>query len=158
MPFERKGRRPRNFCLQHWWIDTRDKPGLLWAFLQHFSDRGLVSFEGTLSAFGLLNIQGATPQGTVALARQTRFPVLDLVTVPVRPDSIRELKTRLSSRGVFHQRGPIIHVQIEHAGRLVLGAYDNFHRRCVVAYPPTPEELLERLRARGTIRSYSVAA
>jgi hypothetical protein len=126
--------------------------------LQLFSDRGLVSFEGSLNAFGLLDILGATPQGTVAMARQTLFPVLDFVTLPIGPVSIRELKARLSARGLFQQGGPVIHVPIEHASQLVLGAYDNFHRRCVVAYAPTPEKVLERLVARGTIRSYTAAA
>jgi hypothetical protein len=92
------------------------------------------------------------------MARQTLFPILDFVTLPIRPDSIRKLKTRLSAGGLFQQGLPVIHVQIEHASQLVLGAYDNFHRLCVVAYAPTPEELLERLVARGTIRGYTVAA
>ena len=48
----------------------------------------------------------------------------------------------------------IIHVQIAVDGREIFGAYDNFHRNCVVAYEGFPTALLDRLVANGVIRSY----
>jgi hypothetical protein len=50
-----------------------------------------------------------------------------------------------------------VHIQVERAGNLVLGAYDNFHRNCVVASEPTSESFLAELKAWGVIGSYNAA-
>ncbi len=140
-----------------WFIDTRDKPGLLWAFLRHFATDSSVSFEGDLSKLILTELPGASTTETLVLKRQTSSPILDFVTIPVTAETINILHKHLAARGLFDQDGALIHVQVEHSGHLVLGAYDNFHRDCTVALEPTPESLLEQLKAKGVIRSYEVA-
>jgi hypothetical protein len=138
----------------HWWIDIRDKPGLLWAFLHHFGTDSHVSLEGDVRRVSLSDIPGATGTETPALRRQTLHPPLGFVVIPINADNVRILHERLSATGLFQDGGALIHVQMEHAGQLVLGAYDNFHQDCVVAYEPTPEALLGQLAASGVIRSY----
>lgn len=137
-----------------WWVVTRDKPGLLWALLDHFVSNATVAFEGRLAALGLSDVVGAASEETLALGRQTRKPRLDFVTLPGTPETIRILKKRLAAPGLFRYRGPIVHVQIEHAGQLVLLAGDYFHRECVSVFSPVSEQLLEDLRTSGVIRSY----
>jgi hypothetical protein len=141
-----------------WWIETRDKPGLLWAFLRHFGKDSRVSFEGDLATLRLAEVPGASTAETAVLRRQTTHPTLDFVVIPVTPSALQILHERLSVSGLFQNGGALVHVQVEHEGHLVLGAYDNFHKDCVVAYEPTPVALLEQLKARGVIRSYDVAA
>jgi hypothetical protein len=143
--------------LVHWWLDTRDKPGLLWAFLHHFVGRATVCFEGNLGGLELELIPGAGTAETPILRRQTVRPVLDFVTFPITESSIHTLKRTLARPGLFKDCGPIIHVQIEHDGTLAFGAFDNFHRECVIANPPTPESLLQELKARGTLRDFGKA-
>lgn len=142
----------------HWLIDTRDKPGLLWAILNHFSTDTRVSFEGNLEGVALTDVAGASTLETSVLCRQTRQPMLDFVIIPVTEEAIRLLRACISRSGLFQDGGAIVHVQVEHAGHLVLGAYDNFHKDCVVAYEPTPESLLKQLENNGVIRSYEIAA
>lgn len=141
----------------HWWINARDKPGLLWAYLRHFGVDSHVSFEGELKKLALAELPGASTSETQVLQRQTRKPILDFVVVPVTAETAQALHERLSAPGLFHEGGALIHVQVEHAGQLVLGAYDNFHKDCVVAYEPTSESFLAELKASGVIRSYDVA-
>jgi len=141
----------------HWWIDTRDKPGLLFALLRHFEGDSHVSFEGHLQQLALAELPGASTSETLILRRQTVEPILDFVAVPVTGETAKALRERLSVQDLFHDDGALIHVQIEHAGHLVFGAYDNFHKDCVVAYELTPEALLEQLKSSGVIRSYDVA-
>ena len=142
----------------HWWIDTRDKPGLLWAFLDHFLKDSRVSFEGDLAKLRLSEVPGLSIEETPILQRNTLEPRLDFVSVPISADSVQALKKRLSQPGLFDAEGSIVHVQVENSGQLVLGAYDNFHKDCVVAYEPTPEWFLARLRDAGVIRGFELAA
>jgi hypothetical protein len=141
-----------------WWLDTRDKPALLWAFLEHFAPDAVAAFEGNLATLELESLPGAATQETRVLRRQCRVPRLDFVTVPVTPEAIGLLKQRLAAPGVFREGGPLEHAQIEHAGALVFLAGDHFHRECVSAFVPTPEHLLQRLVAAGVIRAYQAAA
>ena len=140
-----------------WWIDTRDKPGLLWAFLDHFVGDSRVSFEGDLGRLGLAELPGASTSESPVLRRTTIYPRQDFVVIPVTGETLSLLHRRLSGPGLFPDGGALVHVQLEHAGRIVLGAYDNFHKDCVVASDPAPESLLERLRESGVIRSYAPA-
>jgi hypothetical protein len=52
----------------------------------------------------------------------------------------------------------IIHVQIERNGALEFGAYDNFRPKCTVTYPRVSATLLDELKAKGVLRSFSVAS
>jgi len=51
----------------------------------------------------------------------------------------------------------ILHVQIEQAGVLQLGAYDNFCPGCVVTGPGVDKRVLSALQAAGVLRDYQVA-
>jgi hypothetical protein len=138
----------------HWWLNTRDKPGLLWAILRQYVGDCRASFEGDLRQLGILQLPGATYDETDLLKRQTRWPREDFVILPILPETLSTLKRNLSVSGLFNDGGAISHVQVEHQGRRVLGAYDNFHRQCVVASEPVSVVLLEELVSVGVLRSY----
>jgi hypothetical protein len=121
--------------------------------MRHFEHESRVSCEGGIAVLTLAALPGASTSESLVLRRATLAPELEFVVVPVTIQTMSALRA-ISASGKFDE---LIHVQIEHAGQLVLGAYDNFHRDCVVAYEPTPESLLEDLKVRGVIRSYSVA-
>jgi hypothetical protein len=51
----------------------------------------------------------------------------------------------------------IIHVQIERDSVLELGAYDHFHRECVVTGPGISPALLAELKSTNVLRDFEVA-
>jgi hypothetical protein len=138
---------------QRWWIDVRDKPNVLWSFLGHFVGSAAVSFEGDLKNLALDTFPGATSMPTGALRRQSIDPILDFSVLPISEQSIRFLKRSFDRSGIFDNSGALIHTQIAQ-DQLVFGAYDNFHRECVFALPPTPESLLVELKERGFVRNF----
>ena len=74
--------------------------------------------------------------------------------LPLTPESVAPIFKQVMAEGL---KRAIIHIQIEKAGELQFGSYDNFHHECIVGFPPgvTPE-LLNLLQSSGAIRSWSV--
>jgi hypothetical protein len=141
---------------QRYWLVARDKPGLLVAVMRALAGGAHISLEGDFSrARGLLALSGASTEETEALHRQTTYPLQDFVVLPLEPESITPILNEIlpEARVVRH----IIHVQIERGGRLEFGAYDNFHRDCVVCWAAVPQELLRRLQVSGVLRSWEPA-
>lgn len=136
-----------------WWLDTRNKPGLLWAFLHRFVG-GRVSFEGRLQSLNLRELPGAAYDETTLLRRQDTAPPQDFVIVPISAETIASLKRMLNAPGIFDSAGALCHVQVEYQGGIVLGAHDNFHRECIFAQQPVPVSFLDDLIAAGVLRSY----
>jgi hypothetical protein len=78
--------------------------------------------------------------------------VQEFVVLPLEPGTIHPILAEVLPEGRVVR--DIIHVQIERGGRLAFGAYDNFHRECVVCWQAVPRELLEQLRNSGVLRSW----
>jgi len=136
-----------------WWrLDARNKPGLLWALMDEFQTNSKVSLEGHLQEFGLLGRSDASTEETPALKRNTIYPPYDFVVLPITADVKAALKKNLSSPGIFSRNGALVHVQIERDGELVFGAYDQFHKDCVVVH--APEALVAKLHCKGILRAY----
>jgi hypothetical protein len=138
------------------WIDARDKPGLLIAIMREFTNQSHISFEGSLRDLAFYGWPNAAYTETAVLRRQTISPKLDFVVVPLTELSVEEIWRELSKKDHLVHQG-IVHVQIEHNGRLAFGGYDNFHRDCTVAYSSVLLGLLENLKARGVVRDYGQA-
>ncbi len=138
----------------HWPLIPRNKPALFWAVLDAFPEAAHVSLEGDLKQFRLLERSDASTAETLVLRRNTLSPRLDFVVLPVSPELVSTLKQIMSGAGIFNDGGLLIHAQVEFRGKLVLGAYDNFHEDCVVACEPLGEDFLEPLRTKGILRSY----
>ena len=136
------------------WIDPRDKPGLLLAMMRAFKNNAHISFEGDLSNLSFAKIPNVSNEETEALKRQTTYPELDFIVLPLSEQTIEEIWKELSEKDHLVHEG-IIHVQIEEKGSLVFGGYDNFHRDCTIAYQGVPITLLDELMIKGIIRGYT---
>ncbi len=136
-----------------YWIDTRDKPGLLYAMMKEFKNKGCISFEGTLSNLNFNNIPGASVDEREPLTRSTTSPELDFMILPLTDETVPLIWKELVEKDHLVHEG-IIHVQIEKDGELQFGGYDNFHKECVVAYQGVSLELLAKLKNNGVIREY----
>jgi len=138
-------------------LEVRDCQGTLWAFYRIYEGRSVASFEGDLSGLRLEELPGASVQESGSLRRQTLEPELDFITVPINPDTIRELKKRLASHGILGREGAVIHTQLAAGDDLLLIACDNFHDDCTVASVSVPEPFLEEMLSHGLLRKYSDA-
>lgn len=138
-----------------YWIDPRDKPGLLRAMMLALAGDAHVSFEGDLSRCIFAESLQPSADETEALQRQTISPRQDFVVLPLPPEAVRPiLDVVLPDRRYLDD---IIHIQIERDRELEFGSYDNFHRECVVCYAGVDTSLLDRLNSSGVIRSWQVA-
>jgi hypothetical protein len=142
---------------KRFWIDPRDKPGLLVAVMRELAGNAEIAFEGGLGELDLENIAGAHFQETDALRRQTLKPQLDFIVLPLTAESVDVIWRIISENGLLTDPMRIIHAQIALDGRLVFAGCDNFHRECVSAWEGFPIELLDRLIENGVIRSYRSA-
>ena len=141
-----------------YWINPRDKPGLLLALMKELSGDASISFEGWLNGLGFGKIPGAKTEETESLKRVTIDPKLDFVVLPLNKESVPEIWKIIAEKDHLTNEEGIIHVQIEKNGELVFGGYDNFHKDCVVAYAGIPIELLQVLKERGIIRVFQKAS
>ena len=91
----------QNSKMTRWWLDTRDKPGLLWAFLNHFREGSLLVLTGQLEQLRLFDLPGAERRVRPPEAKQTSWPELDVVAIAITADNTAELKRRLSSPTTF---------------------------------------------------------
>lgn len=86
-----------------------------------------VSFEGNLNGLAFSTLPGISESETETLKRSTLWPKQDFVVVQLEDSTIRPVISAIGG----NVPKAIIHVQIEKAGRLQFGAYDNFQPGCV---------------------------
>ena len=82
----------------------------------------LISFEGNLKGLRLLSLAGGSLHETAILKRATIWPTQDFIVLPLEAAAIPQLLNSVG--GIVSRR--VLHVQIEKAGVLQFGAYDNF--------------------------------
>jgi hypothetical protein len=135
------------------WSEVHDKPAFLRRLMDEFAG-GRMSLEGDLSrcVFPPEVILARDEDGT--LRRNTLAPRQDFVVLRLEPGAAAAIFRQVLAAGLSRA---IIHVQIERAGVLELGAYDNFHPECVVTGPGVSAGLLSELRAAGVLRDFRVA-
>jgi hypothetical protein len=138
-----------------YWLVARDKPGLLIAMMRRLASDAHISFEGDLRCCSFPPSLSPSGEETLVLRRQTAYPKQDFVVLPLTPESVRPILDVILPDNRYLD--DIIHIQIEKAGELQFGSYDQFHYECIVGSPPgvTPE-LLNQLQSSGVIRSWSV--
>jgi len=140
-------------------LDTRDRPGLLFAMMRTFaSDRSRIAFEGNLATTELYGLEIASYDETDALKRATTAPRLLFVVLPLDLVRVPEIQNAIRSKITFGGSKGIIHVQIESAGELVFGAYDNFHRDSVVVNGTNETAVLDDLVKTRILRGYAPAS
>ena len=141
-----------------YYINTRDKPGLLIAIMREFVGTGEISFEGFLGDTGLDLLPGAFHSETAALRHSSlSSDKPNFLVVPLTEDNVSSIRKVITEKEHLGSSSNIRHVQLSVGGKFVFGAYDNFHRDCVVATERIPLKLLDKLSANGVIRSYEIA-
>jgi hypothetical protein len=139
-------------------LDTRDRPGLLFAMMQAFvADDCRISFEGRLSQTELVQLPGVTHDEDAILKRATLQPKLDFLVLPLTSESLPTITKAITSKIAFGERG-IIHVRIVRAGKIAFAAYDGFDRESVVAYSAVSTSLLDQLTETRILRAYKRVA
>jgi hypothetical protein len=136
------------------WLNVRDKPSLLHRLMIEFLG-GQMSLEGDLSKCKFAEDEVITHEEVGVLKRATLYPRQDFFVLRLEPATIGPIFKQIMAAGLSRA---IIHVQIEHAGVLQLGAYDNFHAECVVTGPGVSEALLSELKSKSVLRDFAVAA
>jgi hypothetical protein len=137
-------------------LDTRDRPGLLFAMMRRFaSEQSRIAFEGNLASTELFRLVGGSHEEAGLLKRATAAPQLDFVVLPLVASRVSEIEKAIRSKVAFAGYAGIIHVQIESHGEIVFGAYDNFGRDSVVVNATIDTSILDDLVKARILRYYS---
>jgi hypothetical protein len=134
------------------WPDVRDKPAFLHRLMLELAGDSRISLEGDLSRCQFSDELIVSYDDTGLLKRNTLYPRQDFVVLRLTKETVGPIFEQISSAGL---KSAIIHVQIERHEAMELGAYDNFHRECVVTGPGVSADLLAELK--NVIRSFTVA-
>jgi hypothetical protein len=129
-------------------LNVRDRPCFLHRLMVEFTG-GVMSLEGDLSKCKFADDLVVAHEEVGLLKRNTLWPRQDFVVVRLEPATIAAIFKQVMTAGLSRS---IIHVQIEHAGVLQLGAYDNF--QCVVAGPGVSGVLLAELKSTSVLRDF----
>jgi hypothetical protein len=130
---------------------VQDKRRLLAALMEELAGDAHVSFEGDLQQLTLTRPPGASEEPTATLKRNTHWPKQDFIIVPLQPSMGKKI---IAAIGGTVPNG-IIHIQIEKAGLLQFGAYDNFHPECIYFGNAVNEAVIESLVSQGIMRPYT---
>ena len=136
------------------WLNVRDKPEFLHRMMVEFVG-GQMSLEGDLSKCKFADDLVLGHEEVDLLKRHTLYPRQDFVVLRLEAATIAPIFKQIMTAGLSRA---IIHVQIENAGVLQLGAYDNFHSECVIRGPGVSESLLSELKAKSVLRDFAAAA
>ena len=136
---------------ERYWIDVRDKPAFLRRIMIALASDAEISFEGDLKSFAF-PAELTDESESDSLRRATISPEMDFVRCPLNPATVTPILNTLGTGAELVS--DIIHIQISVSGRLEFGAYDQFHRDCVVVGAGVPTDLLSELTERGIIRSF----
>lgn len=134
-------------------IDSRDKPGVLVAFMKELKGNARITFEGNLDKCDFSSFKSAPSEPDGVFKRNTIFPRQDYILLPLTGDTIKSILAEVLPEGrCVHD---IEHIQIEKDGKLMFSACDNFDPECTWT-PLTMLPFLEELKKNGLIRSFEM--
>lgn len=136
------------------WLNPRDKAGLLLAMMKFFAGHSRIALEGGVTADQFSSIPGVVTGRADPFQSEFGAPSAMLI-LPLTNESIPEIERVLFASGrIVHEVGAI---QIENNGEIQFMAGDNFHHECVSVGVGVPETLLKKLLEIGVLHSYSSA-
>jgi hypothetical protein len=139
-------------------LHTKHKPALLFAVMRTLAhEDARISIEGRLSHTELATIAGASLNETEVLKRNTTWPRMDFVVLPLTLGTAPEIEKAIVSKVGFKGDAGIVHVQIERQGHLAFVACDNFHEDCVWVSEAIPATFLAELVKNRVLYSYAPA-
>ena len=134
-------------------IKVRDRSAFLRRVMLELAGHAQMSVEGDLSQCHFSQDVIVTTDETAILKRNTIAPRQDFLVLRLTSETCGPISRQA---GKYLKRA-IIHVQIERDSVLELGAYDHFHRECVVTGPGISPALLAELKSTNVLRDFEVA-
>jgi hypothetical protein len=129
------------------WLNARDKPGLLVALMKALAGDARIGFCGGISPCDFSDIP-ESPESALFEGSQGDAIVLKLETGTIQPI----LAQVLPDARCVHS---IVHIVIEKSGRPEVVIGDNFHNECISVGPGVPQTLLDDLVSNGVLRGYT---
>ena len=115
--------------------------------MEELAGNAEISFEGDLSALGLLGLPDASTGETASLKRNTQWPKCDLVVLPLTASTVPGIIKALG--GTIPRR--ILHIQIAKDEKLEFGAYDNFHPESLYVGASLSQTFMNSLISEGML-------
>jgi hypothetical protein len=133
-------------------LNVRDRPAFLRRMMDELAGQARMSLEGDLARCKFADDVVLACEEMGIFRRNTLWPRQDFVVLRLEPETTAPLLKQILAAGLSRA---IIHVQIERAGVLQLGAYDNFQD--VITGPGVTAAPLAALRSTGVVRDFAVA-
>lgn len=138
-----------------YWLDPKDKPGLLVNIMKFLAGNARIALEGELNKFDFSSIPNHINEETGTIKHETGIPPDPIIILPLEPETINPLLEQLLLNGKCVRE--ITAIQIEKNGEIEFMAGDNFHRECVSVGEQVHSEFLEEMISKGILRSYKKA-
>lgn len=142
------------YMKQTYFLDPRDKPGLLVALMRQLAGNAHIALEGDREDMETMDFSVIPDavEGLVAPFRHEWDKNGKFIVLPLTDDTIAPILEEVLPEGrIVHKVGAI---QIEKDGDIQFLAGDNFHRESVSVGPAVPERLLRDLMASGVLWTY----
>lgn len=138
---------------QTYWLDTRDKPGLLTNLMKYLAGNAHILLQGNLDNCDFSSIPRVFGNNNLPLHPLINVDDGPFVILRLEPETIRPILARVLPQGrIVYEIGYIL---IEKNGRLEFMAGDNFHNECISVGPGISEDMLKELVKRGILRGYT---
>jgi len=138
-----------------YWLDPKDKLGLLVNIMKFLAGDARIALEGELQKFDFSSIPNHIDTETESIKHETGIPHDPIIILPLEPDTIKSLLDQLLPKGKCIYE--ITAILIEKNGKIEFMAGDNFHRECVSVGELVSTEFLNELVSKGILRSYKKA-
>jgi hypothetical protein len=138
-----------------YWIDPKDKPGLLVNIMKYLMGDARIAFEGKIKKYDFSAVPNHIYSETESIKHETGKPPDPIIILPLEEETIKPILGQILPQGsCVHD---ISAIQIEKNGKIEFMAGDNFHRECVSVGKIVAEKFLEEMKTKGIIRNYKKA-
>lgn len=135
-------------------VQVAKKAAFLRQLVELLAGGARLSLEGDLSRCRFDEALIISREAAEEVRRNTLIPQQDFVILRLEPETIDAIFKQVLAAGFR----AIVHVQIERNGVLELGAYDHFHKDCVVTGQGVTPAFLAQLREQRVVRGFDPAA
>lgn len=138
--------------IQAYWLDARDKPGLLVRLMKFLTGSARIMLQRNLSNCDFRSIPGSQNSDLAPLHPMTGPNEGPHVVLTLESDTVQPILEQVLPHGRIVRE--IEHIQIEKNGELQFMAGDNFHNECISVGPGVPEAFLKELVSCGILRGF----
>jgi hypothetical protein len=131
-----------------YWLNARDKRGLLVALMNELYGNAEIELSGKLSSFDFSNIPKANVDSFLEETEEDSIIILKL-----EKETIEAILNQILPKERFIKE--IMFISIQKEGNVEFLAGDNFHNECISVGPAVSKTLLDRLVSQGILRKYT---